>query len=68
MNKNFEENKLKRELMKGGKGFEFYTPTVNEFGEPIESNGKGTNDYRQLTNKPQINGVELIGNLTAGGI
>ena len=63
MNTKFEENKLKRELMKGGEGFEFYTPAVNEFGEPVEG-GVGTNDYRQLINKPQINGVTLIGNLT----
>ena len=33
--------------------------------EPSEPSEGGTNDYEQLTNKPQINGVTLDGNKTA---
>lgn len=35
-----------------------------EIDTDIELSANGTNDYNDLTNKPQINGVELTGNKT----
>ena len=32
------------------------------------SGGGGTSDYLQLSNKPKINGIELVGNVTAEGL
>ena len=67
INTKFESMKLKRELLRSGVAFEFYAPSTNEFGEP-ETDGKGGGtvlDYRRLANKPQINDVTLVGNLTS---
>lgn len=30
-----------------------------------QGGGGGTNDYNQLTNKPSINGVELVGDMSS---
>lgn len=35
-----------------------------EIDTDIELSAGGTNDYNDLINKPQINGVELVGNKT----
>ena len=35
-----------------------------EIDTDIEISTGGTNDYNELINKPQINGVELVGNKT----
>lgn len=35
-----------------------------ELLSPMREGGGGTSDYNQLENKPQINGVELVGNKT----
>ena len=32
-----------------------------DIGEDIQGGGGGTDDYRDLENKPRINGVQLIG-------
>ena len=42
---------------------EMETEETLEFGVP-KTEGEGTSDYRKLANKPQINGVELVGNKT----
>jgi len=51
------------------------TPFVNEvslaanilgLGSGSSGGGSGTSDYSDLTNKPSINGVELLGNKTVG--
>ena len=31
----------------------------------LNTGGGGTNDYNELVNKPQINGIELVGNYSA---
>ena len=45
------------------------TLAVGEVAGPIEMDverqGGGTSDYNELENKPKINGVELVGNLTS---
>ena len=38
---------------------------VINFDKRNNGGGGGTSDYSQLTNKPQINGVELVGNKTS---
>ena len=48
-----------------------YAPTSenaqsgNAVAEAVAKSGGGTTDYELLDNKPQINGIELNGNLTA---
>lgn len=38
---------------------------VEELLLELDTGGSGTTDYNQLINKPQINGVELVGNYSA---
>ena len=44
--------------------FEYYLTECKKIKESVESSvgGTGTNDYTELSNKPQINNVELAGN------
>lgn len=44
---------------------DYYDDTNEEWVE-IQTGGGGTTDYTNLTNKPSINGVELLGNKTIG--
>lgn len=41
-------------------------PTTGKWREYSSGGGGGTGDYPDLTNKPSINGVELLGNKTVG--
>ena len=44
---------------------------VREAGVDIEKDyhgGEGTKDYNELSNKPQINGITLIGNKTTSDL
>ena len=41
-------------------------PTTGKWREYSSGGGGGTSDYSDLTNKPSINGVELLGNKTVG--
>jgi hypothetical protein len=43
-------------------------PTTGKFRKFEGGSGGGTSDYPDLTNKPQINGVELSGNKTASDL
>lgn len=38
---------------------------VEELLLELDAGGSGTTDYNLLDNKPQINGIELVGNHTA---